>query len=287
MNGVHILPPRKPLPPGGFTVLELLATMSVIGVLMALLLPAVGTAREAARRVQCVSQLRQVGVALHAYHAQHEFLPAGLQPAAASLNVFAWGVSLLPFMEQDPLSRQIHRDLPLGDVAHDQVRRTSLGMLLCPSDITEATFALYFEDAPPGGPPLLAPLPTASYVGVFGTQEADDAIPPPPGDGTFIAARPLRLVDLRRGTSNTLVAGERTMSFVPSTWLGVDLRGEDAACRLVGMTGTAPNCDVCDECEFSSRHSGGANFLWGDGRVSLVADNIDVAAYRGLGRRAD
>jgi prepilin-type processing-associated H-X9-DG protein len=85
--------------------------------------------------------------------------------------------------------------------------------------------------------------------------------------------------------SRTLVVGERTMARVPSTWLGVDLRGEDAACRLVGSAMTHPNCRECDECEFASRHAGGANFLWADGRVDLLSEAIDSAEYRRLARR--
>ena len=93
------------------------------------------------------------------------------------------------------------------------------------------------------------------------------------------------VAELQRGLSNTMLIGERTTSLLPSTWLGVDFRGEDAACRLVGTAYTSPNCRECDECEFSSRHAGGANFLWGDGRVQLVSETIDTAEYRRFARR--
>ena len=77
------------------------------------------------------------------------------------------------------------------------------------------------------------------------------------------------------------------MARVPSTWLGVDFRGEDAACRLVGNAETSPNHPTCDECEFDSRHPDGANFLWGDGHVRLISENIDSVEYRRLARRSE
>ena len=101
----------------------------------------------------------------------------------------------------------------------------------------------------------------------------------------MIAGRPVRFADLRRGLSHTLLVGERTMAMIPSTWLGVDIQGEDATCRLVGSAITQPNCTDCDECEFASRHVGGVNFLWADGHVDLLSEDIDPAEYRQLARR--
>ena len=75
------------------------------------------------------------------------------------------------------------------------------------------------------------------------------------------------------------------MARAPSTWLGVDVLGEDAECRLVGSAITRPNCEECDECEFDSRHPGGVNFLWADGRVGLVSDSVDTAVYRQSSQR--
>jgi prepilin-type processing-associated H-X9-DG protein len=131
-------------------------------------------------------------------------------------------------------------------------------------------------------------LPTANYAGVFGTLEADDSFPAPQGDGPIVSNRRVRFEDLERGVSRTFLVGERTTAMVPTTWFGVNFHGEDAACRLVGSAMTAPNCVFCDECEFASRHAGGANFVWGDGHVSLVSSEIDAKEYAQLAkRRAD
>ena len=273
----------------GFTILELLTVIGIVSTLAAIILPAVGSAREAARRMQCVNQLKQIGIALHSYHETAGSLPAGCQWEATSQSAYGWSVPLLPYLEQKAIYDQTDRNRLLTDPSNTQVRATSIGLFLCPSDITEPTFLLSWEDEVTDASGPLFELPTASYFGVFGTYEPDeDDLPiPPPGDGTFIDSRCFRLADLHRGTSNTMMVGERTMARVPGTWLGVDRLGADAACRLVGNALTSPNCDLCDECEFASRHPGGANFLWADGRVSLVSESIDSTQYQTMSRRSD
>lgn len=273
----------------GFTVLELLTVMGIVSTLAAIILPAVGSAREAARRMQCVNQLKQVGIALHSYHEVCGSFPAGCQWESTNQSAYGWAVPLLPYLEQRAVYERIDRNRLLTDPSNTQARATSIGLLLCPSDITEPTFLLSWEDEVTDASGPLFDLPTANYFGVFGTHEPDeDDLPnPPPGDGTFIDSRCFRLADLQRGTSNTMIVGERTMARVPGTWLGVDRQGADGPCRLVGNALTSPNCDICDECEFDSRHPGGANFLWADGRVSLVSENIDSRQYQNMSRRSE
>jgi prepilin-type processing-associated H-X9-DG protein len=273
----------------GFTVLEVLTVISIVSLSAAIALPAVGAAREAARRIQCVNQLKQVGLALQSYHETCGSLPAGCQWEATNRSGYGWAVPLLPYLEHGAIYDQTDRNVLLTDAANGRSRETSIGILLCPSDITEPRFTLFWEDEYSGQSGPLVELPTANYFGVFGTFEPDeDDLPnPPPGDGTFIDSRPIRLEDLMRGTSNTIIVGERTMARIPGTWLGVDWQGEDAPCRLVGAALTSPNCEQCEECEFDSRHPGGANFLWGDGRVSLVSEGIDSHQYQTISRRSD
>src|SRR5690349_18822231 len=86
-------------PRRGFTLIELLAVLAVIGILVALLLPAVQSAREAARRARCIGNLRQVGLAMHAYHDVHNVLP----PAKKGCCWGTWLVFVLPHLEQQPL----------------------------------------------------------------------------------------------------------------------------------------------------------------------------------------
>lgn len=291
-------------PPHGFTVCELLVVISCIGVLLSLLLPAVIHAREAARRTTCCIQLRELGIAVHAYHdRQRKFPTAWRSLTSQSSFVRGWATELLPELGEESVGELLRTP----STAMRQLSNVSLPILLCPSDITEPTFQLLpDEDVTPlatvtaaratdeeklSGMPMT--LPTASYVGVYGTTEADEQDPRDvdlddvvlPSDGTIVHDRRVRMADLERGTSKTLLVGERTMATVPSTWLGVNLAGEDAQCRLVGSAITRPNCDECDECEFSSRHSGGANFLWADGHVELIGDDVETTLYRQYSQR--
>ncbi|MCO8121688.1 DUF1559 domain-containing protein [Stieleria sp. TO1_6] len=279
----------------GFTILELLVSVSVIGILLALLLPAIGSARESARRIQCVNHLRQIGIALHNHHDAKRSLPAGWAFDPSGQSAYGWATSLLPYLEQSALADRLDLKKPVDATNHAVVRGTSLAVMLCPSDIAEQTFMLYAageddEDdddlrasviASLGGDDAaaLVQLPTANYVGMFGTIEPDDSIPAPIGDGAFLENRTTRFRDFGRGLSNTIIVGERTMAQVPSTWLGVSLQGEDAAARIVGSALEGINNPLADECDFSSRHPGGANFLWGDGRVTFVNEQIDLHEY--------
>lgn len=241
----------------GMTVLEVLVTLGVISTLVSLTLPAVQASREAARRTQCVNQLKQIGLALQSYHEQWSCLPSAWQFERTGNSQFSWNVPLLPWLEQSAVYRQVDRSRRLDDAANLSSRGTLIPQLVCPSDIIEPTFILYKEAAVISSSEPLVSLPTANYVAVFGVSEPDDSIPASLGEGAFAGVRPVRWEELRRGLTSTLLIGERTMAKVPSTWLGVDVRGEDAACRLTGNAATSPNCALCDECEFDSRHVGG------------------------------
>lgn len=286
---MHTIVDSRPSARSGLTILELLVTVSIIGILAALVLPAVGAAREAARRVQCVNHLHQLGIAMHHHHDAANHLPAGWQFDPTDQSAFGWAVPLLPYLDQVALGESIDTNKTIGDARHNLVRATSLSVMLCPSDIADLTFTLYAEPVDDSAPtaaifasaataPLIE-LPTANYVGVFGTVEADDTIPAPLGDGTFLENHQTRFRDFQRGLSNTAIVGERTMAQVPSTWFGISLAGEDAAFRIVGAALEGINQSLADEGDFSSRHPGGANFLWGDGHVSFVDQNIDLIEY--------
>lgn len=291
----HHLTRRRP----AFTVLELLVATAIVGVLLGLLLPALMSARESARCLHCASNLREIGLAIHQHHDTANKLPEAWTEAADGVSGYGWAVALLPFLEDAELCKRIDTKLPIAAEQTDTSRDTELPIMLCPSDISERTFELYSEqrkryggNAADAGSSAatdetvpLVRLPAANYLGVFGTFEADDSFPAPLGDGPIISDRRIRFTDLERGQSQTLLVGERTTAIVPSTWLGVNFRGEDAACRLVGSAVTTPNCEICDECEFASRHSGGSNFVWADGHVSLVGDDIDPPEYQRLAKR--
>ncbi len=273
----------------GFTVLELLVTTGIIGVLAGLLLPAVQQAREAARQIQCKNNLRQMGVALHNYHDVHRSLPIGYRTDATDATAFGWALAILPYLEQTSLSVSVDDGASVTSSVNDEARDNSPDVFLCPSDPKLMSFDLFAE--PPGNPAstsslvtVLTTLPSANYVGVFGNSDADDT-PGELGEGTFLGNRSFRFRDLTRGLSQVVIVGERTARKLPSTWIGVVLEGEDAPGRVIGHNWFGPNRDDADECEFDSRHPGCTNFLWADGHVKSIADSIESTLYRDLAKR--
>lgn len=282
----------------GFTVLELLVTIAAVGMLVAILLPAMISARESGRRITCSNQLKQIGLAMHQHHDLRGRLPPAWRVADDESGfAYGWAAAILPGLEQPQLLSRIDpTQAPPGIGDASNAEDYALGWLLCPSDLNESTFVLQAGSphaaGTDGSDPSLAWLPTTNYVGVYGTVEADEYYKKfkqgktELGDGAVVFDRRVAFADFGRGQSKTLLIGERTMALVPSTWLGVDLQGEDAECRLVGSAMTRPNCRTCDECEFTSRHAGGSYFAWADGRVELVAEDIEPETYRQLARRS-
>ncbi|HMP04969.1 MAG TPA: DUF1559 domain-containing protein, partial [Lacipirellulaceae bacterium] len=123
---------------GGFTLVELLVVIAIIGVLVALLLPAVQAARESARRMQCGNNLRQIGLAMQNHHEAKGAFPAGkvaFGDENTSTNVWEnWAVSLLPFMEMQNVQRLYNFDVPNSHALNQQAAQTVLPMMKCPSD---------------------------------------------------------------------------------------------------------------------------------------------------------
>src|SRR5262249_13430436 len=124
----------------GFTLIELLVVIAIIGVLMALLLPAVQKVREAASRARCMNNLKQIGLAFHNYESSNGCFPPGFTSQAATLDGpslgpgWVWGAALVPYLEHETLYRQIDRTRDIADPANAQARLTSLPGFLCPSD---------------------------------------------------------------------------------------------------------------------------------------------------------
>lgn len=287
----------------GFTLVELLVVIAIIGILVGLLLPAVQAAREAARRMQCSNNVRQIGLALHNYESAHKKFPPGW--IANDLDGepgWGWATALLPFLEQNNVYQQLDLNVEIIATQNMPMIETVIPTYICPSDPTPALFQIaessgghthirspksfYFDDDEPHNVDegdKLFPIAKSNYVGVFGTGEVDES--PYNGDGTFWGNSRVRMQDFVDGTSNTFVIGERSSRLGGSLWHGVIPEANASFARIVGSTDHAPNSPVGHYDDFSSFHATGANFIMGDCSVRLIPDTIDETVYRALATR--
>jgi prepilin-type N-terminal cleavage/methylation domain-containing protein/prepilin-type processing-associated H-X9-DG protein len=313
-----------------FTLVELLVVIAIIGSLIALLLPAIQSARESARRLQCNNNLKQIGLALHAYHNAFQQFPSGYRSTVGSNGPaddkgpgWGWAAYILPFIEENGLFSQIHLDRDIRDTTNAAARVMSVRTYLCPSDIAKATFTVdSLGDSSPnysqpatdsaGNPMQVA---HANYIGIFGNPE----ITPDPGyllpdsyrglahRGIFWRNSTTQIRDVTDGTSHTLCVGERCSALAYVTWTGSVTGGqvppkipdtynygpEGAPILVLGHTGDAsdvpphtPNSLVNHVDDFWSQHPQGVNFLFVDGSVQIINNNIDPAVWWALGTRA-
>ncbi len=280
--------PVRYSPRSGFTILELSVVMSIMGAMLGMILPAINSARETARNIQCVNHLHQIGIALHNYHNIHSRLPAGWRDDNSQQSAFGWGSSILPFLDESALYSKIDFESSIDHINNRFALDFTPSVFRCPSDIGDKSFTLYEEHGHESGgtssKTVLIKLPSANYIAVFGESDPDDVLGDS-GEGTFIANRFMRFADIQKGLSNTLLVGERTSRKLSATWIGVMTKGEDAPGRLVGNAFWGPNRADADECEFDSRHPGHTNFLWGDGRVKSISDSVDMMTYRKFSSR--
>ncbi len=317
----------------GFTLVELLVVIAIIGILIGILLPAVQAARESARRMTCTNNLKQIGLALLAYHDSNKHFPPGYASGVGSGGFaddtgpgWGWSTYILPYIEHNPIYKQIEINKDITDPVHAVVRATEIAEFLCPSDNGKAKFVVdKLGDSSPnfdtplvdsGGNPVL--VGHSNYVGMFGNPE----ISLDPG---FLYSSPERDVmhqgmlyrnskvsirDVTDGTSKTIFVGERSSRLAYATWTGavtggqVPPRTEDvgfgpewASVLILGHTGDAndvpphtPNSPVNHVDDFWSRHVQGANFLFVDGSVRMIGNDIDPIIWwrsaRARGRKS-
>lgn len=264
----------------GLTILELLVVSGTITVLIALILPAVQAARESARRMECANHLKQIGLALHGYHDLLSTFPPGWRDDHLQYSAYGWANGLLPLLDQHDVFNAIHFEERVDFTEHAPLVRTVLKSFQCPSDVAPHRWELRDHDAPQT---VLMELPLSNYICVFGTLDPDGTVLE--GDGAFIRNRSFRIADFEAGLSNTMFIGERSANHLPGTWFGFLYRGQEAQSRVAGYVNHPPGSAEADESDFSSRHSSGAFFLWGDGHVDFVSQFVDRTVYHSSGTR--
>jgi prepilin-type N-terminal cleavage/methylation domain-containing protein/prepilin-type processing-associated H-X9-DG protein len=284
-----------------FTLIELLVVIAIIATLIALLVPAVQKVREAASRLTCANNLKQIGLALHGYHDRMKVLPPGYvdgntNPAAdATFDVgpgWGWASFLLGDVEQNAVYRRIDFKQSVGV---NPICTTLLPIFLCPSDRQLPTFTVYNTSA------IVA---QSNYVACNGILETSSF--PGNNTGAFLRNSRFTLLDITDGLSNTIFVGERNVGHAQSTWAGAVPRGlvpaleapdpigqAETAQALVLAHGSRTHVPCADQPAwdadtFYSKHTGaGVNFLYGDGSVHFLTSAINGITYENLCSRAD
>ena len=303
----------------GFTVIELLIVIAIIGVLVALLLPAVQAGREAARRIACANNLKNLGLALHHYHDDQRTLPPGAVgplaptfPQYAALKHHGLTTFLLPYVEQQPLASRYHWDVSWFDPPNQPVVNTQLSIWQCPSAQSNRIDDGSHSTVTP--PPVVLYSGTAVCSDYAGMGAVDIGLPltgliePPAGprderghyEGAFPVNAARTLAEISDGTSHTILIAEcagrpqlwQGRSIAPNKWVS----GGPWASRnlLFGRGATRDGTALYGPCavnctnnrEVYGFHPSGANTVFADGSVHFLSAGTDIRVFAGLVTRA-
>lgn len=203
----------------GFTLIELLVVIAIIGILLALLLPAVQAAREAARATECRSNLKQIALAIHNYHDRTGVLPPAWTSEPESIQGgWGWGAMLLPDIEQANLFHKLRFDDLMTSTHSQQWYLQSIKSYVCPSDAFPLSGTVIVQEPewpqwPPGSTAFHPPAQScmefsrSNYPAVYGSTNAKDARGA--GNGLLFRNSSIKFRDIVDGTSQTFMVGER------------------------------------------------------------------------------
>lgn len=270
-----------------FTLVELLVVIAIIGILVGLLLPAVQAAREAARRCQCQNNLAQVGLALHHFEFNREHLPNGTTNTTGPIKTepqgehISWVVRILPYIEQK--TAYSHLDLKAGAYAESNlpVRNQQLQVLSCPS--LAHNDLLQINDAT---------IKSSDYAGCHHHVESPiDAN----NTGLLFLNSHIRFSEIEDGSSNTFLVGEKRHENQELGWVsGTRATLRNTGALPQGFSGynaerakAATVGGPLDVGSFGSAHTGGTQFVFGDGAVRFISHSIELKTYQQLGHRSD
>jgi prepilin-type N-terminal cleavage/methylation domain-containing protein len=246
-----------------FTLVEVLIVVGIIGLLAAIMLPAIQSSREASRRAACASNLRQIGISLNAYHSAHRQFPVGCvewrPPGNPAARQLAWSVYLLPYLEEDPLYDSLDLTTPFDSPQNAAAAATVLPIYLCPSS-QRTNHVVSGRGA-------------CDYGGIYGERITSPNNPP---KGPMLIDAVVTLRNVRDGASKTLIVAEDSR-FGDGQWIN----GRNIFDQAYAIN-TAPPF----ENDIRSEHTGGAQGVMADGSVQFFAETIELRTLAALCTRA-
>ena len=303
------LRPRR----AAFTLIELLVVIAIIAVLIGLLLPAVQKVRDAAARAKCQNNMKQIGVAIHAYHDVNNKFPDG-QVELNTIYYWHWAIQILPYIEQNNLFQKYDNTKGNADLANLPVLQAQVLTYVCPAELRAGQLIAPETIGPNGAGNTTLQYMASSYkvmtgrgdtgsTNTFGgfyneAQNAFNVLGGRAAIGAFHSDGQSgysaeRMADIRDGTSNTLFVGERhtVTRFARGPFWGDSFNLYHNGASWPYSQTLIADYDKCaaqinaNYCKYGwgSIHGGGAiNFLFGDGSVRVVPANIDLNVFMAL-----